>query len=39
MDATNCLAGHSTVSCKNHPIEHPGKDVKPRQIPAKFCQV
>ena len=28
MDATNCLAGHSTVSFKNHAIEHPGKGMK-----------
>ena len=32
MDATNCLAGHSMVSFKNHAIEHPGKGMAPKQI-------
>ena len=36
MDATNCLAARSMVSFKNHTIEHSGKGMKPRQVPAKF---
>ena len=35
MHTPNYLAGRSKVSFKNHAIEHPGKGMKPRHIPAK----
>ena len=36
MDATNCLAGRSMVSFKNHVIEHPGKGMKLDKVQPNF---
>ena len=38
MHTTNYLAGCSKGSFKNNAIEHSGKSMKPRHIPAKICQ-